>query len=428
MTDVTVDYQEVTEDVAELHTDSLAIDDHVDDIIETHEHIDTLSSVTARMSQGEAACSVESIRITNVLVNSVMRKLNITDERPIPAIECFENRFERKAAYRLATEGLTDVLVKIWRAIKNAIVNLWKRISAFIKKFFDAAQKLSKMNEKLKSKLNDLTGYPGKDTFESLDIATAFSHRNKVDVSNVLVVLDQHIKITKDLKNISSVLSIVGNRVRLAKLDYLSHVEGVIEDPDRPIPGDAAIIGRATIGYDEISSQLKKSLLLVNSNDKEEGLIGVSDIPLIDGKVIKLYSNTNADKITELEVDISTSKIPINKFVRVLSINDMRSISKSIDELLKLQDVVVKSSESIGKFINDLTWLINDIEDTIKSLNNIDGRKDDIVELMKAFDPLKAYFNSMMSVVNKVYTTVPAMNVRAGLASMKYCFESIDKY
>ena len=421
------DYQEVTEDVAELHTDSLAIDDHVDDIIETHEHIDTLSTVTARMSQGEAACSVESIRITNVLVNSVMRKLNITDERPIPAIECFENKFERKAAYRLATEGLMDVLVKIWRAIKKAIVNLWKRISAFIKKFFDATRKLTKMNDELREKLKDLSGYPAKDTFESSDIASAFSYRNKVDAGNVLTILDQHIKITKDLKNISNVLATGGDRLSLAKSSILGLVEKIKETPDTGIGDVAIVIGVKSI-YEKVLTELKDSLLLVPNKEKEEGLVAVSDIPLIDGKIIKLYSNTSDDRITELEVDIYSPSSAVNKTVRVLSISDMKSINKSVDELLKLQDTVERSSDTIGGFIKKLTNVIDDIEDIIMSVNKHDNQEHNIAELMKAFDPLKAYFNSMMSVVNKVYTTVPAMNVRAGLASMKYCFESIDKY
>lgn len=427
-----VDRDGIEQSAIELHADVCDVHAETDDIIETMQYTGSLSNIANNMAQGPETFSVESVRITHVMVDSILNRLGMRDSRPIPVMECFENHFERRMAYQIASEGLVESIVSIWRAIKRAILSVWERLKAFFHRMFDVTRKLEKWNNQLKDRLKNPGAYPLEDEFEHEEIARAFVINNRVRSDNVLTILNSHADITSDIKVLANNLATSSRLLNAVKDDYINKITDLklLTAQNGEIPPSEHNLEQFELDLNEkikiFRTDIINALHLQQSAEGNEGQIAESTTVLLEGKKIYLNSTKIGNSNYELDITFSDPESPGEIKLRVLTTEELRQVTIACDRLLKLQSLVNDAGNEVNKATRSLISIIESIERTIFDLNRT--HKDTATIYMKSLEPVRQYVNSMIAVINRVYSTVPALNINAVRLALTYADESLTRY
>lgn len=140
--EATKESADIDEDIETLDNTMEATDD-IDDQIEVAEIAIEQNQYTSTLGM------IQKIGLKNALTKVASRRVasDLVDNKLMPAHEAFENG----NGPTLALEGLKETAGELWTSIKAQFKQIMDRIVNFLKGIFDAATKLERRAEKLKS-------------------------------------------------------------------------------------------------------------------------------------------------------------------------------------------------------------------------------------------------------------------------------------
>lgn len=147
--------------------------------------------------------------LSMISIEDICNKLGFkTSYQPIPAVECFDR--DNIVATRLAVEGLSDTISKIWNSIKTGFSNMVNKIIDFIDELSNNTKSLQTKLTTIEHELDKLSSKGSKrsDTINNKILATAFNYNSKSSyytgsriLHNTKVTVDAAPKIAEALKD-----------------------------------------------------------------------------------------------------------------------------------------------------------------------------------------------------------------------------------
>lgn len=398
---------EIAEGTGEIEGDVAAIEDAETDA----ETLGDVQDVMADSVETGEGLSPEAADMANVVVESICKRLGIAT-KIMPSMESFGSTNSRKASTMLAMEGVGEQIARVWQAIKEAIINLWKKIVAFVKKILNGNLALEKAAKGLKERVAKLKGIPEGDKFEDSSICNAFGVE-KVDAGSVKSVLAVH----------------SGFCARSTGIE--GSIKACVEAVTEKTAADTKI-GVALMSF--IGAGIR------SGQDKEEETTLYDKTPLINGEVIKVTSMfkqpvTSGDDTAGGEVVFSYSfeksegAKTDGKDVHILSKSEMSQICDNVISLAKENNQLVANIEKGNKQVDAFG----------KAVDKLMATKEDKVG-EKESD--RTAFRNQRSVVNfnrkavGVYATkvgtfataISGKNIKAGKAALNYVNKCANKY
>lgn len=433
--------------ITPLLNDAKTAAESTDTIIQQYEPVSTLTSLAGKLIQNGPNASIESIHIAHSTVTAISKKLGIDSNIRLPAMECFENKHESRIAHNVATESIIDMIVSVWRAIKNALIRMWEAIKSFFRNLFDVSKQLERQIESLKKDIEELGNCNSQPTFTDDDIVKAFTINNRFVNSNVTSILDNHCEVTSDLNRLSGKLK----EITSSSFETMKTITDILKTYAKPItpepdanpsapdvdmqsmdennPTDTSIVINDKVGF--MMGALRNGLVtLLNlrvTSNTNKGIIGASTKAFLYGKRLELSAVSDDDTV-ELLIEIVTPENTIKHEIAVLTISEMRSILVGCSKLLKMDSIVANTVTNIDKATGYLLDIIEQIEDTLSDMNKDIRLKENLTKASDSLKGFKLYTNSILSVINTVYTKIPMMNINAIKLSLKLIETSANKY
>lgn len=197
---------ELTEQVGEVEEVTTAIEEAEADA----ESLGEIQEVMAESVEQGEGLPEEAAEVAEIAVESICRRLGIRNaDKIMPATESFGSTNSRLAATKIAMEGISDTIRRIWEAIKAAIARAWEMIKSFFIGLAKSAPALVKHLEALKERVKNLPegAKPEKKELEG-GVAKLFSVNKKADVKTAEQIVANSAKL---LEASSKVTSAVGN-------------------------------------------------------------------------------------------------------------------------------------------------------------------------------------------------------------------------
>lgn len=407
-------------DDAGITGDSAAIEDDSSLIAETQDDAEVLQDVqdVATDAEAEGGLSPDAAEMAEVITEHIGRKLGIRT-RIMPSMESFGSANSRKAATKLAIENIGEQIARIWQVIKDAIVNLWKKIVAFVKKLFNGNLALEKAAKALKDRVKTLKGTVKEDTFEDGSISSNFGTET-VNEAKVSEVLGLHVGYCARAGALESIIA-----ASATSLDALAESmgKGVTVNSGK---SDKAILG----AFEKLADFMAPGS---PSEFKEFTYPTDAKQWLVKGDVVKLEADweKNEDGVEEVTLTYSFDKADgfseTGKKVDTLSIGSMNSICDKVIELSKANDKLSKSIDAASKKTNDLVKAIDKIVQKAKE-NEKKGNENASKETRSDMNMLKKSVNMVSRLTGSFSTAIASKNITAGKAALGYVSKSCSKY
>lgn len=397
---------EIAENNSEINEDVAAIEDAEADA-------DTLGNVQDVMADsvetGEGL-SPEAADMAEVVVESITRRLGITT-RVLPSMESFGSANSRKAATKLAMEGVGDAIVRVWQAVKEAIISLWKKIVEFVKKIFDGNLSLEKAAKDLKAKVSKITGIPESEKFEDTSICNAFG-ADDVKVANVEAVLAQHKLFCERSGGLEAAIK--------------GCVDGATKSTDSSAVVEALVKLSAFFGPG------------VKLDDKEETTVLNEDKFLINGECIKVTTvnkpPAGEDESGEVVFSYAFAKSEkasaVGKSVVILSKKDMEKVCDDVIGLAKENGKLVanieKASTQVAALGKAIDKVINELEKGVE--NKSEDNKNAFRKDRKLIDFTRKVVGTVSNKAGSFATSIAGKNIKAGKAALNYVSKCSNKY
>jgi hypothetical protein len=416
-----------------------------DDIIDAIHDSGTAGSIQARMAVGPEQTSLEAVKMCRITMESMRKRLKLGNEFIMPAMECFENKHETALAYQVSMEGIGGIIINIWRAIKNAVATLWKKIKDFFYQLFGTMPRLERNIKALQEKAKDL-GTPTQDRFVDKELQNSFNIDGKITSDGVISILDTHLTTTSDAKRLSEFMSDISVSIK-ELTDKMKREIGDFDKRFRNNPGEneRKAIGDAMVTYafelkKEIESQsvygqIKATVVdmlhLVGKTMNERNAIARSMKRYIDGKYLVLYETKKPDTGSfSLEIEIMEPD-EMDKFPKDLSVlrpGDMSIILTKCEKLLKMRDTMETILGKLDDVQANFIRVIDSVEDSISACTHNPDMRTGIYAYNEVLDDIRLPIASMMSVISRVYTALPTMNIYAVQRAVKYVEASMSYY
>lgn len=407
-------------------------------VIEDFNDIHVLTRMSTVLEHAGVNVPTDCISVARIQSEHIARKLGLTRYKGIPSVECFQNKHERKIAYAVATEGLIDMIVSIWRAIKRAVLRMWEAIKKFFRDMFSAVRLLEKRIESLKKKIDDLGTTDGEEKIKDDEIVRAFSIAGRYTNSNINSVLENQCEVTTDLNKLSTRMNEICEK---ASKMIDEGIKTILEIKDPGINADTNRPNELAVGSDSISDSCSKAITTLMTTAKaalilelrmteksvSEGVVAKSTHAYLYGKTLELSVVNNGD-VNELSIEIVTPTDYVSKDVSVLTVSEMKTILASCSKLLKMDTVVNNAGSTIGKVTSRLVKITDKVEEILTEINKRYYMKEQLPNISKEMSTIKPFIDSMISVINTVYTSLPAMNITAIKLAVGFIETSMSHY
>lgn len=432
------------EDIREGLAKANVINKDTDDINDAIGDIGAAMRVQDIIASQESL-SLSAIKTCRITMEHLRKKLKLGDQFIMPAMECFENPHEAVQARSVSLEGITDVIVSIWRAIKKAFLTVWQKIKTFLHNIFGVFPRLKKYVESLKKRVDETRHLPKQDRFVDEETLKAFSIDGRFSSVNVNSILNAHIQITSGMSRLTaSVNSVITNLEagHKALVDKLTDIKKEIDtSPDKE--ADKGIVDKNINELNKvfreyaipsaITTGLIESLNLSNSRINERDVLGVSNDHFIDNKVIVIIKNdlpesAEGQAVYELEVDIRTLNDTVAKELSVLSGGEMKSILADCERLIAMAENIKSYTDKLDNFSKRMTNLFDGIEKTVEQAGRDPLYSPSMSEFNKVLQNIRIPVNSLISIFNRIYTTVPSFNISAVQKATRYVDLSLSYY
>lgn len=344
------------------------------------------------------------------MVESICTRLGITT-RVMPSMESFGSANSRKAATKLAMEGVGDAISRVWQAVKEAIINLWNKIVAFVKKILNGNLALEKAAKALKERVAKLKGIPEEDKFEDSSICNAFGVE-KVNAASVISVLNTHMTFCTNSTGIEGA------------------IKAVVDAVASNAPVNAGI-----------SSSLRDFIgkgITNDATEKETTLY--EDKSLINGECIKvtaMFKEPTFDKDNSEEGEVtfaysfvkSEKASTTGKDVTILSKNDMTKICTEVETLAKDNNKLVsnieKGRKQVDLFGKAIDKLMGEEEDKV---GEDEGKREAFRNDRKLVNFKRKAISLYATKVGTFATAISGKNIKAGKAALNYVSKCSNKY
>ena len=403
---------EVEAGAADVQDESVEIQDLDGAMNDASEGVDELEQIQDVMEEsvesGEGV-SETAAEIAEIAVESIRRRLGIKrNKTAFPAMESFVGRNSRLASTKIAVEAINIDINGIWKSIQKAFHDLMERLVAFLKTLFSQTASSIKAAEALKAKVAGLDDSSvSEKELESRDIATAFYSGVRTDGETLAAILENHLKLTKAA--VESGRDIVAGAKDLGEgIKSLSLDETKLK----------SIVDSMTDGFDSITNKdLQKKFFSYTKS-----YVG----PLVGGNGFAV--ETMIDEHVGFKfafIPLESKQHDTNK-VPTLSLADITKTCDTVIELAKATDDFKKNEGVLKDVGKNIDVIIGSVIKVAELVNEGEGdkakeTKDTIAHAKKMVDGLK-------SAISTVSAKIPASNVQACKAALRYASLSAKQY
>lgn len=413
------------------------------DIINSLHDTRTMGMIQDAVAVGPEQTSLESIRICRTMLRQICDRLSIESSSVMPSMEAFESRYERKQAYELTMEGIGESIKKIWDVILNALQTVWKHIKNFAYQLFGEVPKLRRKIAALKKACEQVGYTPRVGEYVDPRTSIAFSINGRMSVDNVITILDNHLTLSSDVGSLTVALTEIGDMMKLIRDTMrrnITELREVMRDQKSNIAADVMEISDEMadrVRGHELSALVESRIVTVLHMEQrrlsDPSISAISISPYLGGRKLVLYRYASPDdsqqfsnelEIEEMEqMDMNPDK-PINTMLRA----EMLAVLAKADRLLSVIDGNRRAMEQLNKFhsgVESIIMTMRDFTQVIPSqrgFEHLSGRYRDVI------DQIRLPISSLISILNKAYTSVPMMNLRAANEAVRYVAESYKQY
>lgn len=390
---------EVAEQVAEVEDLNTAIEEAEADAETLGEIQETLAE-TVESGEGVDETTAE---VAEIAVEAICARLGIrSQQKVIPALESFGSKGSKLTATKVAVEGISDTLKKVWEAIKKAFVTVWQKIKDFFAKFFDNSEKVKKLAESLKEKAKAGEFKEGKVKFGG---AAALNEDGDVSVASTNAILANHGNLTTQV---------------LSSVEYVSKVVGVLSgalskdsESKESLGEGLGKAGEALVAA--LSKGFKTQMVMADDTH------AIKAGPFVGGDTIQMAYNVKAMTFG-FEVAKATKPAP----AEVTALNQEQALAVC-EEVIALMDKTNEFKKQQSKIDGVNKAMVDLVNAGIKVADKVaDGDEKGAEAKAKLAEARKA-ITSLNSFTSRLITMTPAMNVRAGKSALNFVSASMGK-
>lgn len=187
--------KEVGDNANSLETDVAEINDSAADGEAHQAETDTAEATAAalesfalalRGAQQNGGLNEHGAAMLNIGLEHLLARVGIEmDELNAPALESYGTTSARVTSGNIALEAVNETIQRIWKAIKDAIVEAYEWVKKYWLSVFGAAEKLKGRAKKLEELSRSTVGTPKEKTFDNDRLARALAIDNAVPTSLV---------------------------------------------------------------------------------------------------------------------------------------------------------------------------------------------------------------------------------------------------
>lgn len=284
------------------------LDNDVNELVEIASGLEAIQ-VTAAATISEGGLKRGGAAMMHVAVEGYATRLGL-EESMIPAIESFGSEGEAMTATQISVEGIKDTIMRVWEAVKAALVKAMEAVKAWFTKFFINAEKIKARAEAVKESVKDKTG----DAEEA-----------KVSVGGAVAKLHKGGKLGSVSTVAAEVKSILGDVMvahdGLVKVaGDLSDMVGKVVDEDATKGGE--LVTAAGLKLLESPELFKGALDLKEKTEAGEKAYYSDELP--GGKIVKMQvgEKSYSASLQDVEAEIADA----DKEVATLAIADIESL------------------------------------------------------------------------------------------------------
>lgn len=421
---------EATDAAQEVAIEAQEIAQAADDTVAAAADAETLEKVqdvVAQTVQSGEGMDETTAQVTQVVVESICNRLGISSNRLMPATESFGSSNTRLAATKVALENaFTDTIKRVWEAIKKFVKSTWEKIKDFFARFFANAEKVKKAAEAMKESANKIAGKKKeKESFDSKSIFTAFAEKGKFDINGVNKIYQHHTKLTN---GVSGLATDAAGAIKGLE-DALASFSADKKNIKTPIEKAAKAAAKYVNGIFDSSNDKGVSFTEDKKSSNDTKTVKVAKIGGFVGgaslNFVETARKTDPEGVVSylVEFDARPHDVDGEKKVPTLDAAQMNSICDEVIKLMVLTIDFGKKKSDIEKIGTQLTKTVDGALSRVESMT-----ADDAQEAKEANTLIRDMFNGLNATLTRVYTQIPAWNVKAGKAGLSYCQQSIAQY
>lgn len=411
-TEVEQEVSDVVVDGGEADELNAAIEEAVEDVGELESVGDTLEQTVEEGGEGVAP---EAAEIAEIAVESLARRLGIRSAKPIPAMESFGSTNSRVSATRIAVEGIKEMAVKAWEAIKVAFKSLWEKVKAFLDRIFNVNTRLKAAAEAALKRVSELGDKKAAAAdFENSNIARAFNIDGKTGAQVAESILANHTLVLSGLVELGvaleSAMKSIGEAVASAKAAKESTSKEVNEEIGLTI-------------RDELTKTAQKLKGLVQTGgDKVERMEPLAFNTTMT--IVTVASAEGSQGFVHVQEGQVTTKEPAKK-VPTLTADEMKKVLEAViglaaenEKLKAKKDFTVKFEATANKVIAQ----------AISAAGKLEGNEEFAATMKFRLQYARRATADLGNVFGKLGTKVPGLSVQAAKAGLNYVDASLKQY
>lgn len=421
--DISEDEVKLAEGHNEVLENTDAVNDLADDIDDTVEDADTLSNyadaMEEKIEQGEGI-SEDAAEIAEIAIESIYNRLGIKHEgKVLPSMESFGSTNTRLAATKISLEGINDKLASIWKAIKNALIEMWKKVKEFFMKFFDNTDRVIKVAKKYKEEVKKLSKAEMKDKeLDNKSLANSFSVNGKADLATCVQILDNHTTMANGVNKAKDTLIKVADKLQLVATRKQSLKDSKVGEDfievSKQISGTASKV--STSNTDGKTNHTVTIGPLVKDSSFEIA-VSIDD----ESKAATMSSGTIArtSKVVDKVTTLTTAQMVEVLDKVIVTANATGEYKKNLAKFEELNKAIIKTADAALVTVSKIESL---------SSKETDEDKEKSKEFKKALDGNRKLLTSLSSNVSRFMTLIPSLNVSACNAALGYVKASMKAY
>ena len=356
----------------------------------------------------------EAAEIAEVAVESICRRLGISNTKIIPAMESFGSKHSRLSATKIAIESIGDTLKKIWEAIKAAFIRVWDKIKAFFIGFTKNTQALSNHLDDLKKRVIQLEDSKTADKdLDNSSLAKAFSISKKANHATATTIIENSKKLLEANANLTKTVD--------AALSGLKNLMSTEIDRNK----FTAYMNSAQTECDSNIRRILGSIITsgIGKAQKEDTKNATSYAGPFEGcRVLRIQNQTKGtppDVYKVFSIGIETSdkfeadKIDVLKKDQMLDlIHKAASLIDALNSFEKQRDMLSKASDASKKVADEALKVVAKLSenDTVKS---------------RIFREIGTEVSSYNSIVSAMSVSIPKVVFDAIKSSANYVSASL---
>lgn len=392
---------EVAEDVAEIIEGAEEIEElnaAIENATEDAEKLEEIQEILEETVEEGEGIDETAAQIAEVAVEQIRERLGIAT-RLLPAQESFGSKSSRLTATRVAIEGFSEQVTRIWEAIKKALKSALEKIIELWNRVFDGVESTAKLSksvrEELKAAVKDGRTVAAAEKIEAKALAAAFNVDGAVDYKTIFA---NHVALTGNLpKFVAAVKKTMGTV-------------------------DAAVKAGDVEGFAKVQSELAEAVesLASGSGSFADGKVALG--PFVNGATTVVAADDSS-----VTVSSEGAAKPAASEVEVLSQSDAAA-------LLDMVDSLIESTRAFKKAQADLKAAVDSgvkVTDTVMAaVKKAFSKEDETIspELKAATEKARKTVTTVSSAASRILSQVPAANATAAKRGVEYVRASVAQY